>query len=190
MSEASPGQLQFNFLSVFEDGDFSSPEEAHHVPRIVRKPQPFTSESEISLLQTYLQEPGPWIEAVDSDRHFTVFGLPHMIACPPFRSAALALSSRFRDCTDSSYPAHKSLDLYQKSVKELIRYRPMDDDAGALAAAVLLYVYEMMTVSQVDWQRHLRGCAGLFLSHGWNGSTQGLVGSCFWAYVRSGTYNH
>lgn len=185
-SEPSPGHLEFNFLSVFEVGDFSSPESQQRVPHLLSQPRYFSTEAEISLLKTYLEEPGPWIEACDSERHFTVVSLPHMTTCPPFRSAALALASRHRDCTDSSYPAHRSLDLYQRAVKELIQCRPMDDDSGVLAAAVLLFVYEMMTVSDVDWRRHLQGCAGLFLSHSWTGSTKGLVGACFWAYVRSG----
>lgn len=189
-SEPSPGHLEFNFLAGLDLGDFSSPDEPHQPSRLNSIPQPFTSDEEVSLLRIYLEEPGPWIEACDSERHFTVMNIPHMIACPPFRSAALALASRFKHCTDTSYSAHRSLDLYQKAVRELIRCRPMDDDTGVLAAAVLLFVYEMMTVSDVDWRRHLQGCAGLFLSNTWNGSTKGLIGSCFWAYVRSGMSIH
>lgn len=146
----------------------------------------FKRSADIELLRVYLAEPGPWIEALDSERHFTIKELHRMLGCPPWRAAALALASRFKDVTDADYSAGISLELYQTAVKELISYEPTDDTSGALAAAVILFVYEMMAVEYVEWWRHLQGCAGIFLSHSWNGSTGGLVSSSFWAYVRSG----
>jgi len=148
--------------------------------RLLSQPEPFTSVSDIELLRVYLREPGIWVEALDSARHFTIVDMQHMMNCLPFKSAALALASTIKDMTDASCPAYKSLELYQKAITDLIRCRPMDDDGGVLAAAVLLFVYEMMAAKDVNWRRHLQGCAGMFLSHNWNGSTPGLVGSCFW----------
>jgi len=142
--------------------------------------------AEIALLQVYLAEPGPWIEAVDSERHFTIGNVHQLANCHSWRAAALALASRYRELSDPTYPGQASLELYQNALRELIAYQPHYDDSGALAAAVLLFVYEMMTVEYIDWWRHLQGCAGIFLSHNWNGCTGGLVSSSFWAYVRSG----
>jgi hypothetical protein len=187
-SEMTAYDLESNFISVFEGLDYLFPDESQEGSPHTPRPEPFTSAIDIELLKVYLVETGPWIEACDSARHFTVVELQHMIVCPPFRSAALALASKFKECTDPTYPAHRSLHLCQKAVRELIRCLPADDYTGVLAAAVLLFVYELVTVSLVDWRRHLQGCASLFASRGWNGSTGGLVGSCFWAYVRSGNY--
>lgn len=145
--------------------------------------------SQVDLLQVYLMEPGPWIEALDSERHFTVKDVHHMMNCISWRAAALALSCRHKNLSNQSYPSRLSLELYQDAVKSMIGYRSRDDDSGVLASGVLLAVYEMMTAEYVDWWRHLEGCTGLFLSHGWNASTGGLVSSCFWAYVRSGKYS-
>ncbi|KAK0823247.1 hypothetical protein LTR73_008670 [Friedmanniomyces endolithicus] len=130
--------------------------------RLLSQPEPFTSVSDIELLRVYLREPGIWVEALDSARHFTIVDMQHMMNCLPFKSAALALASTIKDMTDASCPAYKSLELYQKAITDLIRCRPMDDDGGVLAAAVLLFVYEMMAAKDVNWRRHLQGCADIW----------------------------
>lgn len=41
-----------------------------------------------------------------------------------------------------------------------------------------------MTVTYLDWRRHVQGCASIYSHNGWNGSTGGLISGCFWDYAR------
>ena len=142
---------------------------------------------EMSLIQNYISQCASWCESTDNERHFSVKEVHHMMRCGPWRAAAMAISSRQRDLSDQTHPYQLSLELYQSAVKALIEaVTTVKVESGVLAGCVLLTVYEMMTVTYSDWERHLEGCAGIFRANNWNGSTRGLVGCCFWAYARIG----
>ena len=150
-------------------------------------PIDLTPNLEMGLIQNYTSQCASWFESTDSERHFSVKEIHYMMRCGPWRAAAIAISSRQRDLSDQTHPYQLSLELYQNAVKTLIEeVAPGKVESGVLAGCVLLTVYEMMSVTYSDWERHLEGCAGIFRANNWNGSTGGLVGCCFWAYARIG----
>ncbi|KAH8812960.1 hypothetical protein F5884DRAFT_786808 [Xylogone sp. PMI_703] len=143
-----------------------------------------TPEEEASLVQSYLQHVGRWMENSDPDRHFTLKCVHEIISDDTCKASILAISSRYQTFTNSNYPSRLSLELYQNAVQKLLNSSLIRTDCGTLVSCVLLAVYEMMTSKYSDWLRHLEGCAALLRSNGWNASTGGLVSSCFWSYAK------
>ncbi|KAL4976004.1 hypothetical protein BDW66DRAFT_159944 [Aspergillus desertorum] len=105
-----------------------------------------------------------------------------MIKSPAFTAAIMALSSRQLDHVRHQ-PRPVTLELYQYTIQLLLRQDPGKQDASVLAACTLL-LYEMMASGVHEWRRHLKGCAGHLQAQKWNGSSKGIVKSCFWAFAR------
>jgi hypothetical protein len=95
----------------------------------------------------------------------------------------MALASRQLDHVRHQ-PRQVTLELYQYTIQLLLRQDPGKQDASVLAACTLLCVYEMMASGVHEWRRHLKGCAGHLQAQKWNGSSKGIVKSCFWAFAR------
>ncbi|KAE8336239.1 hypothetical protein BDV24DRAFT_178648 [Aspergillus arachidicola] len=121
---------------------------------------PVTDAKKALLISSYLRETGTWCETTDTQRQFTT----QSIRC--HRQNSL------------------TLELYQYTIRILIGRAPTKADATVLATCTLLCVYEMMASGVSEWRRHLKGCARLFRVNGWNGSSRGIVKSCFWAFAR------
>ncbi|ETS84256.1 hypothetical protein PFICI_02281 [Pestalotiopsis fici W106-1] len=136
-----------------------------------------------SLLTAYLRETATWCETTDSDCNFSVKFAHGMIKSEPYLAAALALASRQRDSIRREHNP-LTLELYQYAIRLLLRHDPVEANADILATCTVLCVYEMMVADVSEWRRHLGGCAGLLRSHGWNGSSEGIVKTCFWAFAR------
>ncbi|PLB53777.1 hypothetical protein P170DRAFT_4722 [Aspergillus steynii IBT 23096] len=144
---------------------------------------PVSKAEKAHLIASYLQETGTWCNTTDSSMQFTVESIHHMMKAPAFEAAAMALASRQRDNVEQFQHA-MTLELYQHTVQLLIRQAPAKADASILAACTLLCVYEMMVSPVYEWRRHLKGCASLLQAKKWNGSSNGIVKSCFWAFAR------
>jgi hypothetical protein len=143
----------------------------------------------LELLQNYIHECASWFEITDRQRHFSLEYLQRMMHCLPWRTAALALSAKNLELRfpNTEWGAPSSLELYQVAVRHAIAFLGEDpQDAGGLAGCLILAVYEMMTFALKDWTRHLQGCASILTSNNWNGSSEGLVGRCFWGFTRIG----
>lgn len=137
------------------------------------------------LLDAYLRETSTWCEATDTLRHFSTKCSCVLVESDCFLAAALALSSRQLDVT-TDHPHSVSLELYQFTIRTLIERVSEDLDSSILASCVMLCVFEMMQSPVCEWRRHLQGCAQLFKSRGWNGSSGGYVAACFWPFARIG----
>ncbi|KAM3417348.1 hypothetical protein BST61_g5599 [Cercospora zeina] len=144
---------------------------------------------ETTLMHNYLTECAPWFDAHSAKLYYSRVEVPRMLRCPPWRAAALALSAKnielrkHRALTpgSESLPLH----LYQMAVRLAIEAMSgRFEVVGTLAGCVLLCVYEMMTVTYLDWRRHVQGCASIYTHNRWNGSTGGLISGCFWDYAR------
>ncbi|KAF2019572.1 hypothetical protein BU24DRAFT_439648 [Aaosphaeria arxii CBS 175.79] len=144
---------------------------------------PIPEAEQSQLLSAYLRETGTWCETTDSNMHFTVSSIHMMMKSKPFVAAAMALASRQLDAVNKR-PRQMTLALYQHAIQSLIHQDPSSADAAILATCTLLCVYEMMASDVVEWRRHLKGCAGLLKSRKWNGSSEGIVNACFWAFAR------
>ncbi|KIW21675.1 hypothetical protein PV08_02255 [Exophiala spinifera] len=143
-----------------------------------------TPAEEIPFLQVYLQQVGQWMENSDPSRHFTVKYVHQLLETPICRASILAVTARYKYAIDSSCSSRLALELYQNAVQKLISSPIEYADCLTLASCVLLAVYEMMASKHSDWLRHLEGCAAILTSKGWNGSSGGLVSSCFWSYAK------
>ncbi|KAK6832795.1 hypothetical protein RU639_004023 [Aspergillus parasiticus] len=149
-------------------------------------PEPFlpvTCTEKARLISSFMQETGTWCETTDSNMHFTMRSLHSMMKSTAFVAAAMSLASRQLDHVEK-VQRPVTLELYQYTIQLLLRQDPTKADASVLATCTLLCVYEMMASDVHDWRRHLKGCAGLLLAKKWNGSSQGIVKSCFWAFAR------
>ncbi|RAK97986.1 uncharacterized protein BO80DRAFT_495962 [Aspergillus ibericus CBS 121593] len=135
------------------------------------------------LIGWYLRETGIWCETTDSERHFTVRSIHEMMKSTAFVAAAMSLASRQLDHVERQQRP-VTLELYQYTIQLLLRQHAVKSDASMLAACTLLCVYEMMASEVHEWRRHLKGCAGHLQAKGWNGSANGIVKSCFWAFPR------
>ncbi|KAH7390019.1 hypothetical protein BKA66DRAFT_489547 [Pyrenochaeta sp. MPI-SDFR-AT-0127] len=144
---------------------------------------PVCEGEQIQLVSAYLRETGTWCETTDSDMNFTISSIHEMMENKAFAAAAMALASRQLDALQNC-PRQKTLGLYQHAIQLLIHQDPSQADAAVLATCTLLCVYEMMVSDVVEWRRHLKGCAGLLKLKRWNGSSQGIVNACFWAFAR------
>ncbi|KAB8279286.1 hypothetical protein BDV30DRAFT_222444 [Aspergillus minisclerotigenes] len=149
-------------------------------------PEPFlpvTCTEKARLISSFMQETGTWCETTDSNMHFTMRSLHSMMKSTAFVAAAMSLASRQLDHVEK-VQRPVTLELYQYTIQHLLRQDPAKADASVLATCTLLCVYEMMASDVHEWRRHLKGCAGLLLAKKWNGSSQGIVKSCFWAFGR------
>ncbi|RAH47725.1 Zn(II)2Cys6 transcription factor [Aspergillus brunneoviolaceus CBS 621.78] len=146
-------------------------------------PSPVSESEKLRLISFYLRGTGTWCETTDSDRHFTVFSIHEMMKSSAFVAAAMSLASRHLDHLQRR---HRSitLELYQHTIRLLLRQDPARADSSVLATCTLLCVYEMMASGVDEWRRHLKGCAGLLQLKKWNGCSPGIVQSCFWAFAR------
>ncbi|EON66284.1 hypothetical protein W97_05677 [Coniosporium apollinis CBS 100218] len=149
-----------------------------------REPRfPISDAQALALLRSYLTESATWCETTDTNKHFSAVCAHDMLESNIFKGSALALASRQLSMT-GVLVEEIALQLYQYTIQLLIQQDPDQADAAILASCTLLCVYEMMASDVVDWRRHLKGCAGLFSSKGWNGSSEGLMKACFWAFAR------
>ena len=151
------------------------------------------SDLEVELLHNYVSECARWFDAHNGLNHYSRLETHRMMACPPWRAAALALSAKnieLRDKRELTPGSSKlSIHLYDLAVELAIdSISGRFDVVGTLAGCVLLSVYEMMTVTYTNWRRHLQGCASIYSHRCWNGSTGGLISASFWDYARVGMF--
>lgn len=146
-----------------------------------------TSQTRAELLQIYLRETSAWCENTDSMRSFSSKESPALLKSTIFVAAAMALASRHLELK-TSVGSDSSLKLYQESISLLIQRANEDADEFVLASCLMLCVFEMIDSPVTEWRRHLQGCAQIISSKNWNGSYQGLVGACFWPFVRIGLH--
>ncbi|GKT81212.1 alkaline phosphatase family protein [Colletotrichum tofieldiae] len=116
---------------------------------------PISKPEQSRLMIAYLRDTGTWCETTDSDKHFTVKSIHHMMGSKAFVAAALSLSSRQQD-TIRGRQGQTALELYQHTIRLLIHQDPSEADASVLAACTLLCVYEMMASDVSEWRRHLK----------------------------------
>ncbi|PYI24790.1 hypothetical protein BO99DRAFT_469894 [Aspergillus violaceofuscus CBS 115571] len=146
-------------------------------------PSPVSESERLRLISFYLRGTGTWCETTDSDRHFTVFSIQEMMKSSAFVAAAMSLASRHLDHLQRRQRS-VTLELYQHTIRLLLRQDPAHADSSILATCTLLCVYEMMASGVDEWRRHLKGCAGLLQLKKWNGCSPGIVKPCFWAFAR------
>ncbi|KAI9929559.1 hypothetical protein ASPWEDRAFT_172784 [Aspergillus wentii DTO 134E9] len=190
-SAASPSPIDLNLIlpSTGPSDPYIPPFSLGQAISKTASPPPSPSPSPVSELQkahlisSYLEETGTWCETTDSDRQFTIHSVRAMMESPAFVAAAMSLASRQLDHINRRHRP-VTLELYQYVIQLLIRQDPVEADASVLATCTLLCVYEMMASSVEEWRRHLQGCAGLLRAKKWNGSSAGIVKSCFWAFAR------
>jgi hypothetical protein len=116
---------------------------------------PVSQTMQVDLMSAYIKETATWCETTDSEMHFSATSVHHMMDSKPFLAAAMSLASRQRDAVQGR-PRHVTLELYQYTIRLLLRHDPADADSSILAACTVLCVYEMMASSVEEWRRHLR----------------------------------
>ncbi len=139
----------------------------------------------VNWLRNYIDEVSPWLDMFDTQQ---AFGrkVPILAATSaPLMYAILAISARQLELQKKLGGEHKSLQLYQESIRCLTT-QLQARDPNILAACVILCCLEMMSASPKNWRRHLDGCAALFKSYGIHGFSSGIPQAVFWCYARMG----
>ncbi|KAH6954163.1 hypothetical protein DER45DRAFT_615494 [Fusarium avenaceum] len=144
---------------------------------------PVSQATKISLMTAYIKETATWCETTDSEMHFSARSVHEMMNSKHFVAAAMSLASRQLDAVQGCRRPI-TLELYQYTIRLLIGQSPAKADSSVLAICTILCAYEMMASSVPEWRRHLRGCADLLRMCKWNGNSEGIVKSCFWAFAR------
>ncbi|KAJ5636298.1 uncharacterized protein N7484_009611 [Penicillium longicatenatum] len=135
------------------------------------------------LLQLFVEEVGPWIDSMDSMRHFTQV-LPLLaIDEPMLLKALVACGARQAFRMDPSYGAEKVLHHYEAANHDLLYavQDPNRDSVLCATAALVLGIYEMMSSQPLT--KHTSGSRALIRECGWTAKTPSLGGSCFWISV-------
>ncbi|KAH7210775.1 uncharacterized protein BKA55DRAFT_585574 [Fusarium redolens] len=144
---------------------------------------PVSQTTKINLMTAYIKETATWCETTDSEMHFSAKSVHEVMNSKPFVAAAMSLASRQLDAVQGCRRPI-TLELYQYTIRLLLGQDPTKADASILATCTILCAYEMMASNVSEWRRHLRGCADLLRMCKWNGNSQGIIKSCFWAFAR------
>ncbi|CZR69835.1 related to regulatory protein for the arginine catabolic pathway [Phialocephala subalpina] len=149
-------------------------------------------------LMNYLEEVAPWVrdfrhlvaflttgklDMFDQQQNFRTKVPVLAQSSPPLLYALLAISARQMERQKKLKGDQDSLQLYQKSIRNLTPYL-LAQDPNIMATCVILCVLEMMSASPWNWRKHLDGCAALLSSHSINGFSGGLLQAVFWCYAR------
>ncbi|KAJ5939268.1 hypothetical protein N7466_002402 [Penicillium verhagenii] len=142
-----------------------------------------TDPEQISLLQLFVEEVGPWIDSMDSMRHFTQILPLHAIDEPLLLKALVACGARHASLADPSYGEEKVSHYYDAANQGLLHSLQDPDRDSVLCAtvALLLSIYEMMSSQPLT--KHTSGSRALVRECGWTAKTPSLGGSCFWVSV-------
>ncbi|KAJ5527112.1 hypothetical protein N7513_011271 [Penicillium frequentans] len=142
-----------------------------------------TDPEQVFLLQLFVEEVGPWIDSMDSMRHFTQILPLHAIDEPLLLKALVACGARQAFLIDPSYGAEKVLHYYEAANQDLLHaiQDPNRDSVLCATAALLLGIYEMMSSQPLT--KHTAGSRALIRECRWTAKTPSLGGSCFWVSI-------
>ncbi|KND89502.1 hypothetical protein TOPH_05789 [Tolypocladium ophioglossoides CBS 100239] len=142
-----------------------------------------SSEEECTLWRHWFDQIAPWLDMLDSERHFQHV-LPTMVPDHDhLRFSMLALSARHMELKNATLATGRGLALYREASRLLLPRLPSRSTA-VIASYVLLCVLEVLSCPPKGWKRHLEDCAGMMEAVGFSGFVGGLRQALFWCFAR------
>ncbi|KAJ5242757.1 transcriptional regulator family: Fungal Specific TF [Penicillium citrinum] len=140
---------------------------------------------QIFLLQTFVEEVGPWMESMDQMRHFTQILPYHTVDEPMLLKAFLACGAQHLSVTSASYGNETANRYYEMATQDLMRLiqDPNRDSVLCATAALVLAIYESIPSPSTPKINHTTGSRALIRECGWNAKTPSLGGACFWINI-------
>lgn len=121
----------------------------------------FSRPEELQYMQAFIEAIGNWMDAFDSEGHFSQL-IPHMaVKAPALRSALLAFGAK---------QVRGQAEMYYDTAKTQLYIGRGDE---LCAAAAVLNMYENNRTSM----------ATNLIQGGWNASSTGIGKACFWLHV-------
>ena len=102
------------------------------------------------------------------------------------RNALLACGSRHLTLINPRvYPEDKALHYYDTATTQLLKslQNPNRDTVICATTAVILNVYEVMSVKALQRMNHIAGARALIKECGWSAKSSGIGAACFWLNV-------
>ncbi|KAH8425472.1 Zn(II)2Cys6 transcription factor [Aspergillus melleus] len=143
---------------------------------------------EVFLVQTFVEEVGPWMDAMDEMKHFTNILPFHALEEPMLLKAFMACGARHLFQVNPSYGEGKASYFHDLASQDLLGLLqdPDRDSVLCATAAVILNIYESMTsrsMISVHGMNHIAGARALIKECRWDATSPGLGGACFWLNV-------
>ena len=100
-------------------------------------------------------------------------------------NALLACGARHLTLVNPAYHEDKALHYYDTATRGLLAslQNPNRDTVICATAAVILNVYEIMSVKNLQRMNHIAGARALIKECGWSARSIGIGAACFWLNV-------
>ncbi|KAM7222726.1 hypothetical protein V8F06_001913 [Rhypophila decipiens] len=161
------------------DGLMTPPSE-----RAVGERDYLSDEEEIRFMQVFIDDVAIWMDTLDKEKHFSSV-TPYMaLKSPMLLNAFLACGVKHLTLIES-YNDEKALFYYDTATTQLLRslQNPDRDMTECATTAVILNVYEIMSEKPTQRMNHIAGARALIRECGWNATTPGIGGACFWLNI-------
>ncbi|MCJ1234791.1 hypothetical protein MMC14_002754 [Varicellaria rhodocarpa] len=157
----------------------------HHPPQNETRDL-LTSTEETLFMQVFVEEVGLWMDSMDAHKHFSRVLPFHALTNSMLRNALLACGSRHLTLINPRvYPEDKALHYYDTATTQLLKslQNPNRDTVICATTAVILNVYEVMSVKALQRMNHIAGARALIKECGWSAKSSGIGAACFWLNV-------
>lgn len=143
-----------------------------------------SDEEEIRFMQVFIDEVAIWMDTLDKEKHFTNVTPYLALKSSMMLNAFLACGAKHLTLVES-YNDEKALYYYDTATTQLLRslQNPDRDMTECAATAVVLNVYEIMSEKPTQRMNHIAGARALIRECGWNATTPGIGGACFWLNI-------
>ncbi|KAL4919844.1 hypothetical protein BDW62DRAFT_34841 [Aspergillus aurantiobrunneus] len=147
----------------------------------------FEDPKEMSLIQVFVNQVGPWMDVVDEMKHFTRV-LPFYALDAPLLRAALAACAGCSPSTQISNEPNERLRCYTNATQMLSdSLVSLHRDPSLCAiAALIIEVAEMLVLGPIESGMCIRAgnsARSLIRECNWNTHTQDLSGACSWISI-------
>ena len=153
-----------------------------------QQPPAFMDNSnEVFYMQVYVEEVAVWMDSMDDEKHFSQLLPFQALHQPVLKNALLACGSRHLVLINPEYTTETAAKYYDAATQMLLRMlqNPNRDTVSCAVVATVLNVYEIMYEKHTSLSRmnHIAGARALIKECGWDGSSTGVGGACFWLNV-------
>jgi len=144
-----------------------------------------SAEDEIYFMQVFTEEVAIWMDVMDKDKQFSRL-LPYLaLKSPMVLNAMLACGAKQSALVLDGHNEEKAHYYYDTATKELLMTlkNPDRNTAECATTAVILNVYEIMSEKPNERMSHIAGARALIRESGWDATSPGLSGACFWVNI-------
>ncbi|KAK0627301.1 hypothetical protein B0T14DRAFT_563117 [Immersiella caudata] len=143
-----------------------------------------STEDEIRFMQSYTDAVAIWMDVMDKEKQFSRV-LPYLaLQSPMLLNALLSCGAKHLSLVEGR-GEEKAHYYYDEATKALLKclQNPDRNTAECATTAVILNVYEIMTEKPSQRMTHIAGARALIRECGWDATSPGISGSCFWVNI-------